>query len=302
MKYLFIDIKWNKKGVYLKNYKLIQLAAVCMNEDFVIEKEFFKIICPQNSAQITNMELHSMHLSRKVLEQAKSQDTVLKNFMVTFPRFPQDFKLVIWDRKSILIFKNAIKEAGFDILDKYVIILQDLISKKENISFLKACDIYNVKYDERLLGCSKHDVIYLKKLFGSYMYSCKNKEYITNYVFSEEKVSSICNMFGLNCSFSNGIVFVTTNVGRWRIIHEGNNIKKIYHENYRRCKSEFSKKHKKCTEGYHEQQIEVRDFYDAIKYIYCHDKNFVSSMTNSYDIRMRELFQMIDEQQKKSVY
>lgn len=113
--------------------------------------------------------------------------------------------------------------------------------------------------------------------------------------FSESKIETICQQLHMNCRFSEGVIFINTQLARWRIYHDGVNVLNIYHENYRQSRSEAFKRRKKCNEGFHQQQVKIKDYYAALYYIYNHDKNFLKKSRNPID----ELFRIIEIQKQQ---
>lgn len=112
--------------------------------------------------------------------------------------------------------------------------------------------------------------------------------------FSERKIEKICQQLHMSCRFSEGIIFINTQLARWRIYHDGTGVLNIYHENYRQNRSEAFKRRKKCNEGFHQQQVKIDSYYAALYYIYNHDRNFLKKDNNIMD----ELFKMIEIQRE----
>lgn len=109
---------------------------------------------------------------------------------------------------------------------------------------------------------------------------------------TDSNIQLICDKFELKCNISEGIVFLSTNCGYWRIYLDGEKVDKVFHGNYRLRRQEF-KKRKKCTEGFHKQNIAISNFYDVVKYIYHHDKN---SFTSKKKSRIDLLFEQIEQE------
>lgn len=119
--------------------------------------------------------------------------------------------------------------------------------------------------------------------------------------YSEEKVAKICERFNMDYKFSDSVLFVRTKMSSWRIYHDGIKITNIYHENYRKSKSEIGKRKKKCNEGFHRQDIKCNNFYEALSYIHSHDKYFLNANQNKQG-RIDMLFAMVEkERQEKEV-
>lgn len=109
-----------------------------------------------------------------------------------------------------------------------------------------------------------------KETLGS-VYNFWESEY-RNLPLTEENILRICNRYNMKCNFSDGIVFLTTNCGYWRIYLNGDKVDRVFHGNYEIRMQEHKKK-KKCNEGFHLQHISHTNFYDTLKYIYYHDKD-----------------------------
>lgn len=93
-----------------------------------------------------------------------------------------------------------------------------------------------------------------------------------NLPLTEDNILRICNRYNMKCNFSDGIVFLTTNCGYWRIYLNGDKVDRVFHGNYE-IRMQERKKKKKCNEGFHLQHISHTNFYDTLKYIYYHDKD-----------------------------
>ena len=94
---------------------------------------------------------------------------------------------------------------------------------------------------------------------------------------TEENIQHICDKYEMKCNISDYVVFLTTKCGYWRIYLNGDKVEKVLHGNYQMRKSDF-KKHKKFSEGFHQQRIWTNDFYDVVRYIYCHDRDMCTRM------------------------
>ena len=91
---------------------------------------------------------------------------------------------------------------------------------------------------------------------------------------SDENIGSICRYFGFEYNISIGAVFIKTNYSAWIVFYSDNKVTDIYHENYRKNLSLYNKK-PKFVEGFHHQNKNIDNFYDAVRYIYYHEKNFL---------------------------
>lgn len=97
----------------------------------------------------------------------------------------------------------------------------------------------------------------------------------------EQVVMELCKQYNLKCKVSESIIFITTNIGNWRLICKGNVIK-VYHNNHNPDMGVFLKRHGKFNEGFHSQtqiqtQIQTNNIREAIEYIYNHDKSYLNA-------------------------
>lgn len=102
---------------------------------------------------------------------------------------------------------------------------------------------------------------------------------------NEKNIEAVCRKFSMQCSISVNTVFIRTSFSTWRVFYQDNCVTKVYHENYRIKKSEYSKM-KTCSEGFHKQNIRMTNFYDVVQYIYYHDKNFMKRMKKKNRIEL----------------
>lgn len=117
-------------------------------------------------------------------------------------------------------------------------------------------------------------------------------ERLRNLPLCEKNIIRICKQFSLQCSISVNVVFVKTHFGVWRIYYQDNYVTDVYHENYKMKKSEFLKK-RKANEGFHKQNVESDNFYDVIRYIYYHDKDFMKRHEKKNKIEL--LFEQLEK-------
>ena len=125
----------------------------------------------------------------------------------------------------------------------------------------------------------------------------KYREYLKQLSLTENNIEKICQWFQLSYSISNDIVFVRTAFSRWIVYLQRNKVKKLLHENYRMCKSQYFKKQKmKCTEGYHKQKLPSENFFEVIQYIKYHDTGLVKRMSKKS--RLEKLLEMVEMELK----
>lgn len=111
---------------------------------------------------------------------------------------------------------------------------------------------------------------------------------------TDDNIQFICSQFNMKCNVSEGIVFLTTNCGYWRVYLNGDTVDEIFHSNQRIKKQEFKKK-KKCNEGFHKQNISMTNFYDVVRYIHYHDKDTYVKRKKS---RVEVLLEQIEKERK----
>lgn len=112
----------------------------------------------------------------------------------------------------------------------------------------------------------------------------------------DEYIKNLCNLFGLSCQISNGVIFVKTNIATWRIYYNGKKVLKVYHENYRIRRDQFRKR-MKCNEGYHKQEIKDKTLYGVLRYIQSHDK-YLYSPKKIRKSRVEKLFDKIEHEKR----
>lgn len=131
-------------------------------------------------------------------------------------------------------------------------------------------------------------------------YRIQNKKYrddLKQMPLIETNIEKICKWFQLSYNISSEIVFVRTAFSRWIVYLQKNKVKKLLHENYRICKSQYLKKQKmKCIEGYHKQKLPSENFFEVIQYIKYHDAGIVKRMSKKN--RLEKLLEMVEMELK----
>lgn len=109
--------------------------------------------------------------------------------------------------------------------------------------------------------------------------------------FSEENIVDLCKKYNLRYHIAEGILFVSTETGNWRILHTEERVVSVFHQNLR---PQLNKRRKGRFEyGYHKQNINFTDLEDVLKYIRVHD----NSARYSYEKRnLDNLFWQISTQ------
>ncbi len=78
-------------------------------------------------------------------------------------------------------------------------------------------------------------------------YRIQNKKYrddLKQMPLTETNIEKICKWFQLSYNISSEIVFVRTAFSRWIVYLQKDKVKKLLHENYRICKSQYLKNRK----------------------------------------------------------
>jgi len=83
----------------------------------------------------------------------------------------------------------------------------------------------------------------------------------------EAAVASMCVLFGFEYTYSTGCIYIKTVCGRWRIIHDGKEIRKVEHGNHRGDEQ---------RPGFHTHRQLKGDLYNVLDYISRHDNAIVS--------------------------
>lgn len=133
--------------------------------------------------------------------------------------------------------------------------------------------------------------------FGNKEQNKKYRDDLKQLPLTETNIEKICKWFQLSYSITSDIVFVRTAFSRWIVYLQKDKVKKLLHENYRICKSQYLKKQKmKCIEGYHKQKLPSENFFEVIQYIKYHDAGNVKRMSKKS--RLEKLLEMVDMELK----
>lgn len=148
--------------------------------------------------------------------------------------------------------------------------------------------------------CGKRQIWKRLEWEGSNKHKAQNKKYredLKQIPLTETNIEKICKYFQLSYSISNDTVFVRTAFSRWIVYLQKDKVKKLLHENYRICKSQYFKKQKmKCTEGYHKQKLPSENFFEVIQYIKYHDAGTMKRMSKKS--RLEKLLEMVEMELK----
>lgn len=148
--------------------------------------------------------------------------------------------------------------------------------------------------------CGKRQIWKRLEWEDSNKHKAQNKKYredLKQIPLTETNIKKICKYFQLSYSISNDTVFVRTAFSRWIVYLQKDKVKKLLHENYRICKSQYFKKQKmKCTEGYHKQKLPSENFFEVIQYIKYHDAGTVKRMSKKS--RLEKLLEMVEMELK----
>lgn len=148
--------------------------------------------------------------------------------------------------------------------------------------------------------CGKRQIWKRLEWEDSNKHKAQNKKYredLKQIPLTETNIEKICKYFQLSYSISNDTVFVRTAFSRWIVYLQKHKVKKLLHENYRICKSQYFKKQKmKCTEGYHKQKLPSENFFEVIQYIKYHDAGTMKRMSKKS--RLEKLLEMVEMELK----
>lgn len=148
--------------------------------------------------------------------------------------------------------------------------------------------------------CGKRQIWKRLEWEDSNKHKAQNKKYredLKQIPLTETNIKKICKYFQLSYSISNDTVFVRTAFSRWIVYLQKDKVKKLLHENYRICKSQYFKKQRmKCTEGYHKQKLLSENFFEVIQYIKYHDAGTVKRMSKKS--RLEKLLEMVEMELK----
>lgn len=94
----------------------------------------------------------------------------------------------------------------------------------------------------------------------------------------DDMVYEMCQSFGLQCTISEGVIFVKGIYTRWKIIHDGEKILSLQHENYRKKFNKSNQKGRKMKfDDYHEQKnVSLKNLHHVLRYIKIHEDNFLN--------------------------
>ena len=148
--------------------------------------------------------------------------------------------------------------------------------------------------------CGKRQIWKRLEWEDSNKHKAQNKKYredLKQIPLTETNIKKICKYFQLSYSISNDTVFVRTAFSRWIVYLQKDKMKKLLHENYRICKSQYFKKQRmKCTEGYHKQKLLSENFFEVIQYIKYHDAGTMKRMSKKS--RLEKLLEMVEMELK----
>ena len=133
--------------------------------------------------------------------------------------------------------------------------------------------------------------------FGNKAKNKKYRDYLKQLSLTETNIEKICKWFQLSYSITRDIVFVRTAFSSWIVYLQKDKVKKLLHENYRICKSQYLKKQKmKCIEGYHKQKLPSENFFEVIQYIKNHDAGVSKRLSKKS--KLEELLEIVEMELK----
>lgn len=120
----------------------------------------------------------------------------------------------------------------------------------------------------------------------------QREERLRNLLLSEDAIEEICRYFGFSYNISNEMVFIKTAISSWIVYFREGKVYKLYHESFTVSRSLYMKmQKKKCLEGYHQQKLISKNFFDVASYIKYHDAGATKRMVKKN--RMEQLFAKI---------
>lgn len=379
MTYVFLDIEWNSWMENQVNYsEALQLGCIICDEELHEKKNIFRIISPEHLDNVSDDTLKLMHLNKLILQQAKNEQEVINNFVADIPG---GSKIVVWSEESADIFERLLEKYEYRVKYHSFIILKNFVSEifGRNISMKDALTSFEIPVEENYLHCSKHDVMYLRKLYikvqelldgkmtETFVHAknskilhingchyagkilndkiqtenyhlllqgyricncCKKQVQVPKMTYSkfakkktaanhhakktpfqyaapenqfyEEEIQKMCKHLKLKCSISDRMIFVQSRFGHWRIQHDYEKVKNVYHENLR-VDIRMDYKAQKMNHGFHEQKgINKNSLAKVLQYIAGHD-NGIAKGTYYKKSRIDILFEQIAKENTAGV-
>lgn len=102
------------------------------------------------------------------------------------------------------------------------------------------------------------------------------REELKKLPLTNKNIGRICKYHHVEYQILSDMVSIKTPYSNWRIRIKGDEVVKLMHENLRIKRSDY-RKAKKYAEGFHEQKLPSKNFYEVIWYIKCHDKGLVGA-------------------------
>lgn len=97
-------------------------------------------------------------------------------------------------------------------------------------------------------------------------------------MINEEKIKRQCEARHFKVHFGEGVISINTGIANWRLLHNGDQVYKVMHENYRGV--QYNNGHFRA--GYHEQKLWNFKIKNILNYIEKHDNQFLTG--NKYNI------------------
>lgn len=91
-------------------------------------------------------------------------------------------------------------------------------------------------------------------------------------MLNEERIERQCEARGFSVHFGAGVIYINSGKANWRLMHDGNQVYKVLHENYRGLRFNTGK----YNSGYHEQKLWNFQMKNVLNYIEKHDKLFLT--------------------------
>ena len=177
MSYLCIDVEWNIPANHAGDIELMSIGAACWDSKSRALRTYFRLIRPEHMELITPVTYRLLNLGPVVIEQAKTCEEVLSNFVSTFfghAIMGREDPVVFWSTDAWHVLKAHLDKCGLKIPSKRIVILQDVLrfsqkgrSSGKTVSFTAALQRFDVDYQKKLLHNSKHDARYLIDLYDA---------------------------------------------------------------------------------------------------------------------------------------
>jgi DNA polymerase III epsilon subunit-like protein len=115
--------------------------------------------------------------------------------------------------------------------------------------------------------------------------------------YTDEDIGWLCDKLGLDYKSSSGVFFIKTGYSSWRIMHNYDEVERVFHENYRGL---MPKRKEKFNTGYHRQNVISKDIWEVLRYIYNHDKRYITTLIGQKN-RVDMLLEQIEKENEDEI-